>query len=304
MTLGGWLAPRPRVPLPRPELPLGRGGVDRYLPWVVAPMAFLAALALAALLVLSGLVARWDEGGGDRLTLRIPSGGSPINDALTLESVLTAMSGAPGIAAVQPVPVGEIEQAISPWLGNELTQRLALPMLVEVVLDGNARIDVPALRSRLLAVAPGARIEARPAGLSDLADLASVTRWAALAGLLTVLLATALTVVFVARAGLAIHANAIQLLHVMGATDLYVAQQFQRHVLVLALRGAVLGVAAAMVALLLFGLAAGGGPGALLPRGVLGPLGWLLLLVIPPLLAGIALVSARLTVLGALERLP
>jgi len=46
----------------------------------------------------------------------------------------------------------------------------------------------------------------------------------------------------------------------------------------LPLRGAVLGVGAAMIALLLFGLAAGGGPNALLPRGVLGPLGWLLLM--------------------------
>ena len=59
------------------------------------------------------------------------------------------------------------------------------------------------------------------------------------------------------RAGLAIHGPVVELLHVMGAPDRYVARQFQSHVLGLAVRGGLAGTL--LAAATLFALTRAGG---------------------------------------------
>jgi cell division transport system permease protein len=127
-----------------------------------------------------------------------------------------------------------------------------------------------------------------------------------LAGLVLALVGAAavVTVVFVTRTGLAIHRNVIELLHLIGAYDTYIARQFQRHALRLGLAGGALGLLLALVTLGLLWQALGPMPGggALLPelrpdwRHAAG-------LAALPLAAGlVAMLTARWTVLRTLAR--
>ena len=44
------------------DLPLARDSSERFLPWLVAFMVYLAALALTSAMVMQKVVQRWDRG--------------------------------------------------------------------------------------------------------------------------------------------------------------------------------------------------------------------------------------------------
>ena len=119
-----------------------------------------------------------------------------------------------------------------------------------------------------------------------------------------VVCAAAIMVAFVTRMGLAAHDKAIELLHMIGAQDSYVARQFQSHALSLGLRGGLIGLACALPTLylarhLLEQINAG-----LLPEFTLLPYEWSLLILLPVASAVVTMFTARITVLRTLARMP
>ena len=114
--------------------------------------------------------------------------------------------------------------------------------------------------------------------------------------------------VFTTRTGLALHAPLVDLLHLMGASDRYIAGQFQRHALRLALRGGAIGLIMSLVAYGALRLAlerAGVAPGPELMPGFRLPLAAAgSVLVLPLLMGGVAMLTARITVLRSLARMP
>lgn len=292
---------------PRYDLPLGTDVTGRFLPWIIAVMVFLATLAMAGAMAVSGLVDRWDTGLSGTLTVEVapPPGADPtlgIEEAVT--AALEVLRSTPGVAAAEPLSAGQTQKLLSPWLGETaLLEDLPVPVLIDVRLD--ATVDPAALADRLARAAPGSVVDDHQAWLDDLLGLARGIELLAAGIVLLVGGAAVGAVVFVARAGLAIHAQVVELLHLMGAPDAYVARQFQRHVLGLAAKGSFAGAALALLTLLLFGFAAGGpGSAALLPAMALSPVQWMVLLAVPLLASALAAAAARFTVLRALMRLP
>ena len=101
----------------------------------------------------------------------------------------------------------------------------------------------------------------------------------------------------------------IQVLHLIGARDGYIAAQFQWQALMLALRGGLVGIGLAALTLFAIGHAAEatrlqGSEGGLLPSVQLALPGWIALALLPLLAGLIALITARITVLRALARMP
>jgi len=129
--------------------------------------------------------------------------------------------------------------------------------------------------------------------------------WAALAVLVLIAVGTAATVAFATRAGLATHRELVELLHLMGAQDHFIASAFEWHYFLAAgiasAGGAALAAAAFTAAERLNNI--GVGSVAVLPPLGLPPndLPWLLL--VPLAAAGIAWVTARMSVIAALHEL-
>jgi cell division transport system permease protein len=210
----------------------------------------------------------------------------------------------PGIAKAQPLSSGQLQELLEPWLGSSaLSGDLPVPALIDITLAGG-RIDMRGLGERLRAAVPGAELDDHAAWLKDLLALARAVEWVALGVVALVGSAAVFTVIFVSRAGLAIHGPVVELLHVMGAPDWYVARQFQSHVLGLAVRGGLIGTVLAVATL--FGLDRAGGElsAGLLPHVALSRYQLLALAAIPVAAALLAAVTARITVMRALARLP
>src|SRR5690606_13282558 len=101
--------------------------------------------------------------------------------------------------------------------------------------------------------------------LDQLVQLARLLQGLGFGIVLLVGLAMAALVIFATRAGLAARRGTIEVLHLIGAEDAYVARQFQRHVSRLALRGGLGGWLGATLVVLAIQLLARHAGTALLP---------------------------------------
>jgi cell division transport system permease protein len=161
------------------------------------------------------------------------------------------------------------------------------------------------LRHTLKGVNQDIRLDAHESWLKDLLRLTGALKFAAAAITLIIALTTVAAIAGAVRSRMAEHKADVELLHLMGASDLYITRQFQRHALALALRGALAGTAAAGLTLLMIGLSAGGGNDTgLLPNLHLGAKHLLILALLPCAACLIASLAARFTVLRVLSLMP
>lgn len=292
----------------KPDLPLSRDASGRFLPWLVAFMVYLATLALVSSMIMNALVARWDHGLADRLTVQIPApgaGGEAGEQEARIDSAIEVLTSTPGVGGVAVLDDSEISALLDPWLGDaELARELPLPTLIAVTLTPGDPADLGTLAVRLQAAVPGAVIDDHQRWVGGLVSLTrSVDLIAALVVLL-VGLAAVITVIFVTRTGLAIHRQVIELLHLIGAQDSYVARQFQTHAMKLGFKGGMLGFAAALATVYGAGLLLSDSGRVLLPDFSFGPREWVVLGFLPLLATLVAMLTARWTVLRTLARFP
>ena len=292
----------------RYDIPFNRDGAGRFLPWLIALMVYLAALALSGALVLDRALASWDRGLSGALTVELPP--APGKGDGGLAAAVAALQATPGVLSARPLGRDEVAKLIEPWLGPNLQpEELALPRLVDVRIDVARGVDLTTLGQRLAAAAPNAVLDDHRLWLDRLGAIIRMAEAIALGIVALIGAAAVLTVIFTTRTGLAVHRDVIELLHLMGAQDSYVADQFERQALKLGLAGGTIGLAlavATLVALSRAGDAAAilGGQALPMPNLTLTPWHWASLLVLPAAAVGLAMVTARLTVLGALARMP
>lgn len=283
------------------DLQLEADSGARFLPWALAVMVFLAALALAGALALNGTIDGWRRGVSAKLTVQIADRpGQPMQPRI--DAALTVLRGVPGIEKAEAMPRLAVEALLAPWLGAEALQSdLPLPGMIDVTLNDSVALSVDALGARLSNAVPGARIDDPKPWLDRLVQLGRLLQSVGGGIVLLVGLASAAMVIFATRAGLAARRDTIELLHLIGAEDGYIARQFQRHVARQAVQGGIAGAILAVAILVAIQIIAGGVGTGLLPGLALLWWHWLLLLLLPMAAALLAIVTARFTVLGALR---
>ncbi len=284
------------------DLPLDRDTAGLFLPAIIGFMVFLAALAFAGSMAVDNLLAHWQGTIETAFTVQLPpvDGEAAGAAAARRNRALSALAGVRGIESATLLSDADKARLLQPWLGADAAQLdLPLPDLIAVTTARDSAIDLAALSAKLQAVSPGASIDDHGRWRDTMAGVTRAANLALLGLLLLIGLAAALTVVFVARAGLAAHRRVIEILHLVGAHDGYIASQFQRHALTRGLFGGFIGAGAAAGVFMaaerwLPGL--GGGDLAL------RPLQWLALALLPVGAALLAMATARYTVLRSLQR--
>ncbi len=297
------------------DLPLARDASARFLAWLIALTVFLGTLAWTASAVLADWATVWERGLTGSLTIQLTpdlsgmgAAGADGADAATFErrvtAVLAVLSAEPGIDAVHRLDDAETASLLDPWLDAGMLEELPLPALLDVTVADAGSLDLVGLERRLTMADPGTTLDTHQAWLSDLRDIVQAAQWLALTVMLLVGGAGLIAVVFAVRAGLAIHHHVIELLHLMGATDLYLARQFQSHVLHLSVRGAVAGLVSALAVMgLLYWFAVPSTQG-LLPTLVISPVMVAGMVAVPMVVCLLASLTARWIVLRSVSILP
>ena len=295
------------------ELGLRRALADRALPFLVAAMALLAALALAGWDGAAALARHWEHGAGEALTVQVPQPNDPAaqGPGTRLDRVLALLRGSPGIASADALSHKQLDTLLRPWLGAA-GNRLAVPLpaIVAVRLT-QSDVDTGPLAARLDSAAPGTLTENHDVWIGRLARLTRSLQACAGMALLLVAAVAAAVIAVATRAGLAARREAIEIVHGLGATDGYIAARFAGRATVLATAGGVVGALLALPVLLTLALLAapftGPAPPPTTPEGVLATLPvalWLALPGLPASAAAIGFLTAQGTVRWWLRRLP
>jgi cell division transport system permease protein len=280
------------------------GRFSGTMSWVMAIMLFLTLLAAAAAISLGNAASQGSDTLGSEATVQILAS-DPATRAAQQKSLTDQLRRTPGILSVTAVPEAESRKLIEPWLGDAADDAdIPVPALIDVRFEGPPSANaLKVVQQNLRRIAPSARIDSHASWMAPFVALMQTLFLLALSVMLLLLLATAATVVLSVRGALNTHRTTIEIMHMMGSTDIQAARLFQRRVALDALFGGMIGLGAAVLVLWLLGSRfAALEPGLLADAGM--PLyGWLLLAIIPVGVAALAMLTARWTVLSALKKI-
>ena len=299
----------PRVP-PQHRAFLAEGRLAGPMPWVIAVLMFLTLLAAAGGVVLASASASLGSEIAGRATIQIVEPVAARQSEL-VRAVQGAVRAQPYVRAARTVPREETEAMLGQWFGTSagggdsaaaMLGDIPLPALIDVdFVSGDARAGAQRLRAALAPVAPQARIVPHADWLGPVATM--IRSLSIVAAVLVVLmtLATVAIVMLAARSALSAQRATIDILHLIGATDMQITRLFQRRIAIDTAYGVALGTMAAVAVMLLLGWQFRGVTAGLATGASLGWVGLALLLALPLLGIAVAALTARWTLLRALS---
>ena len=271
---------------------------------VVAIMTFLASLTTGVVMLVRAAASEWQADVGREVTIQIrPAAGRDIEADVARAAAIAR--AAPGVAEVRPYSREETMQLLEPWLGTGLPlDDLPVPRVIVVRIASGAAPDLAQLRQALGGEIAGASLDDHRGFVARMRAMSGAVLAGGVAVLLLVFAATVLSVTFATRAAIATNRPVIEVLHLIGAKDGFIAGHFQNHFLHLGLKGGVIGGGAAIALFALAELAgsrlAGTAEGdqfaALFGSSSIGALGYLAVVAQVGLIAFITAAASRYTV--------
>ena len=196
---------------------------------------------------------RWQSLLGVYLTIEIPNDGNGDDAIMQAKAtkVLDILRSVAPASRVEIVTKEEMQDLLRPWLGasDEIAQ-LPFPILIRIFRTIEDKIDIDVLKSQIVEIVPEAIINDKAEWLGNALQI--VTRlllfsWFVLGLALIIMLGS---VTMICKSVLAVHRRTIEIIHLMGAQDSYIAKQFQIYTFKMTIWGSILGCLSAAVALL------------------------------------------------------
>jgi cell division transport system permease protein len=288
------------------DLPLRKTASAQFIQWLVMVLVFMAAIAETVHAYTGELLLHWNRSVVGTLTVQIPPATGPMggkdDNRDAVNAALLTLKHAPAVATASVIPRDKVLALLEPWLGGgAAVADLPLPALIDVSLRDNSAEAATAVGNAVTAAVPSAIVDDHRVWLSRLTNLAQGVGVIALSLMIVIAAALGLTVVFATRASLTEFLQVIEVLHLVGARDDYIAGQFAR-------RAFLQGIVGGLFGLLLYAptLGAIAWLGARVQQGLLPeitlPLAhWLSLLALPLVAGLLAMITAHVTVRRALE---
>lgn len=275
------------------------------MPWVIAIMVALTVIAAAGGLAMSNVAsnARAELVGGATVQIVEASVTERNRQADVAQSLLAEH---PIVASVERVSDEELNALLEPWLGVGANNNEAVPVpaLIDVRLRENVTEDnLATLRSILASGAPAARLDAQSSWLGPVFSALSSLQWLAVALVILLGLTSAAAVWLAARTALGTNHDTIEIVHLLGGTDVQIARIFERSVGFDAILGGAVGLGLGLIAILVLGQQFAQLGSGMIAGGGLRWFDWVLIALIPIAGVAIAMLTARITVMGALRRM-
>jgi cell division transport system permease protein len=229
----------------------------RALVIVIAIMTFLAALTAGGAILVSRASQDWRGSVAREMTIQVRQISGRDVDAAAGKAGDIARK-IPGIGEVKVYTKAESERLLEPWLGSGLDLgQLPVPRLIVMKLDeSGTKPDLAALRQMLMRDVPGSSLDDHAIWLDRLVVMANSIVIIALVIFALVVTTMILAVAFATRGAMAGNREIIDVLHMVGAADAFIADQFQRHFMGLGLKGGLLGAVLGGMAFSFAGIAA------------------------------------------------
>lgn len=285
----------------------------KSLTLVVAIMCCLASLTAGAVYLIHQSARGWMQEIASEVTVQIEP-----KDRVDIEKQLrdTAqfLMRQPGVKAARVLSFEESAAPLEAWLGSsDALKSLPVPRLISLELDRDQIPSLQKLEADLQGVARGARIDDHRLWLRQ---IRTMTNSFVVGGFIILALmgaATMAVIISAARGALLANKEIVEVLHFVGATDKFIAREFQAHFLRVGIKAGVFGVG--LAGLFFLGLPflldlLGSGTvrmsewRRIIGTGALDMYGYLVLLGVVVFIAGICWMTSRLGVYRILRAKP
>jgi cell division transport system permease protein len=267
--------------------------------FVVGALCFLAALAALSAKSTYGAARAWTAEVEGEYTVSLSGA-----DATAADEAARLLAGLDGVLTARAFSDAEINALLEPNFGKSgLPADLPVPRLIAVTGAADAEDLGARISTALHDAGHSAAVDAHAEWAGDVRHMLSISRIAALS-IVALLSATAIAVIaFATHAALLARRDIVDVLHVAGAKDRFIAGLFERRFWLLGLRAGTVGalVALASVAVLIALGRSGAERSGLLPQLSLD-FPDLAVLVVTPVIAGLAArLAAGITVMRSLR---
>jgi cell division transport system permease protein len=229
-----------------PIVPAG-SVTGRSLTLVITIMCFLACLTAGAVYMMNQSASAWLHDIASEVTVQIEVKEQGDIDKLVAD-VTAYIARQPGIARVRALSVADAAQLLEPWLGQtDALKALPVPRLVAIEVDRGSPPDLDKIRSSLHDDFKGVTLDDHRRWQQQ---IRTITRSFALGGLAILLLvgaATTAIIISATKSAMASNRDIVEVLHFVGATDRFIAREFERHFLRLGVRAGIVGAVWAVV---------------------------------------------------------
>ncbi len=278
---------------------------------VVAIMTFLAAVTSGGVAMMIGSASEWQSEISREMTIQVrPIPGHDLDAEVgKAEAIARATKG---ILGVRTYTKEESARLLEPWLGPGLSlDELPVPRMIAVRVSSETPPDTAALRQILSGQVAGASLDDHRGWIERMRAMARAAIAGGLAIFGLVLAATILSVAFATRGAMTSNRPIVEVLHFVGAKEGYIATQFQRHFLILGLKGGSIGGGAAIVFLALagplsdyfVGTAGAAQASALFGTFSMGLAGYAMVALEVVLIAAVTALTSRQVVIHTLKRI-
>lgn len=280
-----------------------RSVAGRTLVLLIAIMTFLSGVTLGGVVLVQKSAIAWSSDVGRQVTIQIRPMEGEVMDS-NIRTAIALAEAVPGVTEAHAISLADSQKLLEPWLGSGLDLgQLEIPRLIVVELGDPTQVDL-ALLGRDLQSVKGATLETHAAWRQQLNTMAGTLVLSGVLVLALIVLATVLAVVFATRGTMASNREIVDVLHFIGASNAFIAGEFQGRFLALGFRGGVVG---GLGAVLFFFLVAGA-TGSLVPEQSSAQLGFLFgrfslgldgilgIAAVIPVLAALTAITSRLTV--------
>lgn len=277
---------------PAPFLP-DRETRDGSLVFVVAVLCFLACVTALGVIAANRAAKGWSSQLTEEATVivRPRPGETPDSAAARAAEALAGVGGVSEARALEPQKAYDL---VRPWLGDVAdVEDLPVPRLVAVSLDAHRPATAKTLETALKTQGVDAIVDDHSLWLKDVRRSAGIARGMGAVVFLLIAGAAAAVVAFATRAGLAAQRDVVEVLHLAGAEDSFIARLFQLRFARVAAVAGLIGAGGAILSGAILRLL--GGSQGLTPAL---PIAWTDLLAVLPcplLAAGVAALAARFT---------
>ncbi|MBS0271397.1 MAG: hypothetical protein JSR85_01970 [Proteobacteria bacterium] len=211
----------------RHDLPLKDDAAARFVPAIIALMVYLGTLCFVFTLFLLHSTHSWESQLTTDLTIEIPVF-QGIASAPLESRVLQVVTQTPGVQRALTVSQEEMIHMFRSLIGEDVNiDSFSLPIMIDVSFDRKEIVDIKGLETHLKSISPHIQVIDHRAWQSQVSNLIHTSVFLALMITFLILLAALATTWFATRTGLLIHRQIIEVLSLIGATNAYIAKQFQ-----------------------------------------------------------------------------
>ncbi len=280
-----------------------RSVAGRTLVLLIAIMTFLSGVTLGAVVLVQKSAIAWSTDVGREVTIQIRPVEGEVMDS-NIRTAIALAEAVPGVSEAHALSLADSQKLLEPWLGAGLDlSQLDIPRLVVVELSDPKNVDLNLLSKDLTSVR-GATLETHAAWRQQLNTMAGTLVLSGVLVLALIVLATVLAVVFATRGTMATNREIVDVLHFIGASNTFIAGEFQGRFLSLGFRGGLVGGLAAIA----FFFLVAGAAGSLVPDQASAELGFLFgrfslgldgiagIAAVVPVIAALTAITSRFTV--------